>query len=208
MVLSPVMHLSTVPPDPPTNVMVTSEARQLSLTWTNPFDGYSTITMVMVTYQENMAGSPLASVNITSIMSYTITGLTPNKQYNISLQSFNSVGGSDITMMMANTDPLGEFAIITSTIPLHSRHYEQVVIPKPVWIKIYFSGNIYVFFWDSQFRELSSYNRDSNSSMRDVLCLCRRTSLVILYCRPFLVYHFSVMHVHLKTSTPAYNPDT
>ena len=102
------LHLSTVPPDPPTNVMVTSEARQLALTWTNPFDGYSTITMVMVTYQENMVGSPSTSMNTTSITSYTITGLTPNKEYNVSLQSFNSVGGSNVTMMMASTDPLGE----------------------------------------------------------------------------------------------------
>jgi len=98
----------TVPPDPPTNVMVASEARQLSLTWTNPFDGYSMITMVMVTYQLNTPGSLSSSMNSTSITSYTINGLTPNKEYNVSLQSFNSVGGSDVTMVMANTDPLGK----------------------------------------------------------------------------------------------------
>ena len=100
--------LFTVPPDPPTAVMVTSEAKRLALTWSNPNDGFSEITMVMVTYQLNEPGSTPTSVNVTTITSYVINGLMPNKEYNISLQSFNSIGGSNVTMETANTDPLRE----------------------------------------------------------------------------------------------------
>ncbi|XP_065888354.1 cell adhesion molecule DSCAM-like isoform X3 [Dysidea avara] len=109
-----------VPPDPPTNVMITSEARRLSLTWTNPFDGFDTITMVMVTYQLNMPGSSPTSINTTSIRSYTINGLSPNKKYNVSLQSFNSVGGSGVTMEMINTIPLPPGAPVVTVTALSS----------------------------------------------------------------------------------------
>ena len=88
--------------------MVTSEASRLVLTWSNPNDGFSEITTVMVTYQLNEQGFSPTSVNVTTITSYTINGLMPNKEYIISLQSFNSIGGSGVTMETANTDPLRE----------------------------------------------------------------------------------------------------
>jgi len=84
--------------------MVTTMTTQLSLTWSNPFDGHSPITMVMITYQTT--GSQPVTVTATTITSYTITGLMPNMEYDISLQSFNVIGASDYENLTAMTDPL------------------------------------------------------------------------------------------------------
>ena len=63
--------------------MVTTMATQLSLTWTNPFDGHSPITMVMITYQTT-SSQPVTDI-ATTITTHTITGLMPNMEYDISL---------------------------------------------------------------------------------------------------------------------------
>ena len=98
--------LSTVPPDPPSEVMVVAMTTQLSLSWTNAFDGHSPITMVMITYGQQ-AGSNV-TVTATSLTSHAITGLMPNMEYVIVLQSFNDIGASEFVRTTGMTDPLSK----------------------------------------------------------------------------------------------------
>ena len=96
--------LSTVPPDPPSKVMVVAMTTQISLSWTNAFDGHSPITMVMITYGQQ-AGSNV-TVNANTLTSHNITGLMRNMEYIIFLQSFNDIGGSDLVSVTEMTNPL------------------------------------------------------------------------------------------------------
>ena len=96
--------MPTVPPDPPSVVMVTAMTTQLLLSWTNAFDGDSPITMVMITY-EQQAGSN-TTVNADTITSHTITGLMPNMEYIIFLQWFNDIGASRLVNVTGMTEPL------------------------------------------------------------------------------------------------------
>ena len=98
--------LSIIPPDAPSNVMVTATTTQLSLSWSNPFNGHSPITMVTIAYR--LTGS---QNNVTetanTITSHTITGLIPNMEYTIFLQSFNAIGGSESVSVTVMTELLG-----------------------------------------------------------------------------------------------------
>ena len=51
------------------------------------------------------AGSNV-TVNATTLTSHNITGLMPNMEYIIFLQSFNDIGASDIVSVIGMTDPL------------------------------------------------------------------------------------------------------
>ena len=96
--------LFTVPPDPPSEVMVVAMTTQLSLSWTNAFDGYSPITMVMITYGQQTGSND--TVTAASLTSHNITGLMPNMEYMIFLQSFNDIGASELEMETGMTTPL------------------------------------------------------------------------------------------------------
>ena len=96
--------LSTVPPDPPSEVMVVAMTTQLSLSWTNAFDGHSPITMVMIAYGQQ-AGSNV-TVTADTLTSHAITGLMPNMEYMIFLQSFNNISASELVSVTGMTDPL------------------------------------------------------------------------------------------------------
>ena len=98
--------MPAVPPDPPSVVMVTAMTTQLSLSWINAFDGHSPITMVMITYGQQ-AGSN-TTVNADTITSHNITGLMPNMEYIIFLQSFNDIGASGLVSVTGMTAPLRE----------------------------------------------------------------------------------------------------
>ena len=101
--------LSTVvPPDPPSAVMVTATTTaQISLSWTNPSDGNSPITMVTVAYQQT--GGQNSTDTATRFTSHTITGLMPNMEYTIFIESFNDIGGSGSVSMTGTTRPLRKF---------------------------------------------------------------------------------------------------
>ena len=97
--------MSIVPPDAPSTVMVTATTIQLSLTWTNPSNENSPpVTMVMITYQQ--AGGQNVTETADTVTSHTITGLMPNMEYIIFLQSFNAIGGSGSVSMTGMTEPL------------------------------------------------------------------------------------------------------
>ena len=99
--------LLIVPPDTPSNVMVTATTTQISLSWTITSDGNSPITMVMITYQ--LTGSQNAvTQTANTFTSHTITGLIPNMEYTIFLQSFNAIGGSGSVSVTGMTEPLGK----------------------------------------------------------------------------------------------------
>ena len=101
------MLLSIVPPDAPSTVMVTATTTQFSLTWTNPSNGNSPpVTMVMITYQ--LTGSENVTETADTVTSHTITGLMPNMEYTIFLQSFNAIGGSGSVSVTGMTEPLGK----------------------------------------------------------------------------------------------------
>ena len=102
------MSLSIVPPDAPSTVMVTATATQLLLSWTNPSNENSPpVTMVMITYQQTGSENVTETVDaLTSLTSHTITGLMPNMEYTIFLQSFNDIGGSGSVSMTGMTEPL------------------------------------------------------------------------------------------------------
>ena len=62
--------------------------------------------MVMITYQ--LTGSQNATQSANTITSHTITGLIPNIEYTIFLQSFNDIGGSGSVSVTGMTEPLGK----------------------------------------------------------------------------------------------------
>ena len=85
--------------------MVTATTTQLSLSWTNPSKENSPpVTMVMIAYQ--LTGSPNVTETADTLTSHTITGLMPNMEYIIFLQSFNSIGGSGSVSETGMTRPL------------------------------------------------------------------------------------------------------
>ena len=103
--------LSIVPPDAPSIVMVTATTTQLTLSWTITSDGNSPITMVMITYQ--LTGSQYVTQTANTFTSHTITGLMPNMEYTIFLQSFNAIGGSGSVSVTGLTEPLRKCYHIT-----------------------------------------------------------------------------------------------
>ena len=87
--------------------MVTATTTQLSLSWTNPSNENSPpVTMVMITYQ--LTGIQNVTETADIVTSHTITGLMPNMEYIIFLQSFNAIGGSGSVSMTGMTEPLGK----------------------------------------------------------------------------------------------------
>ena len=98
---------------------------QLSLSWTNPSNENSPpVTMVMIAYQ--LTGSPNVTETADTITSHTITGLMPNMEYNIFLQSFNTIGGSRSVSVTGMTQPLRK-CYHDNIISLHS-HYISVIL--------------------------------------------------------------------------------
>jgi len=95
------MFITVVPPDPPSIVMVTATTTQISLSWINPFNGNSPITMATVTYQ--LTGGQNTTEPANTITSHTIAGLMPNMEYTIFLQSFNAIGASGSVSMTGMT---------------------------------------------------------------------------------------------------------
>ena len=100
-----IYFLSIVPPDAPSTVVVTATTTQLSLSWTNPSnEDNSPVTMVIITYQ--LTGSQNVTETADTVTSHTITGLMPNMEYIIFLQSFNAIGGSESVSVTGMTLPL------------------------------------------------------------------------------------------------------
>ena len=86
-------------------MVIATTTTQLSLSWTITSNGNSPITMVMITYQLTGSQNVTQTANNT-FTSHTITGLMPNMEYTIFLQSFNAIGGSGSVSITGMTEPL------------------------------------------------------------------------------------------------------
>ena len=85
--------------------MVTATTTQLSLSWTNPsIQNSPPVTMVMIAYQ--LTGSQNVTETADTVTSHTITGLMPNMEYIIFLQSSNRIGDSELVSETGMTQPL------------------------------------------------------------------------------------------------------
>ena len=87
----------TVPPDPPTNVMVTSSSETtLVLSWANGFNGNSAITGVRVDYTPD-GGTTMSQTfqGGASLQSATLSPLLPFRSYTIRVHVMNAIGVSD-----------------------------------------------------------------------------------------------------------------
>ena len=89
-------HHTTVPPDAPTNVMVSSPSTNtLSVSWTNGGDGNSPITGVMIAFSaRGDSGSQNFSGDV-SLQSATLMNLMPFRTYTVSVFVVNAVGRSE-----------------------------------------------------------------------------------------------------------------
>ena len=65
----------------------------------------------MIAYQ--LTGSQNVTQTANTFTSHTITGLMPNMEYTIFLQSFNAIGGSGSVSVTGMTEPLGKCYHIT-----------------------------------------------------------------------------------------------
>ncbi len=96
----------TVPPAPPTNLIVTNIGEtSLDLSWTNGFNGLSLITGVTVTIYYVTGGLMLRTMWLygdSSLQTTEISGLNPFTEFRITVTVENAVGSSDtaeITVM-------------------------------------------------------------------------------------------------------------
>ena len=85
---------SPVPPDPPSNVMVTSVGNSsLSLSWTNGFDGFSPLSIVVISYEvDRYPQEGTQAQNFSMGTSATLVGLHPYSNYTLHVSLTNAVG--------------------------------------------------------------------------------------------------------------------
>ena len=105
--------LPTVPPDPPTNLVVSDVTEDsVSLSWTNGFDGYSELTSAVVRYQADQTkypGDPLRElvVDTPPFDSASLTSLTPFTTHTITVSLVNAVGEGEPNSTSTTTLSLG-----------------------------------------------------------------------------------------------------
>ena len=85
---------SPVPPDPPSNVMVTSVGNSsLSLSWTNRFDGFSPLSNVVISYEvDRYPQEGTQAQTFPMGTSATLVGLHPYSNYTLHVSLTNAVG--------------------------------------------------------------------------------------------------------------------
>ena len=85
---------SPVPPDPPSNVMVTSVGNSsLSLSWTNGFDGFSPLSNVVISYEvDRYPQEGTQAQTFPMGTSATLVGLHPYSNYTLHVSLTNAVG--------------------------------------------------------------------------------------------------------------------
>ena len=87
---------TTVPPDAPTNVMVTSaDTNSLGVSWTNGNDGNSPITGVEIAFSARDDSRSQNFSGDASLQSATLTNLMPFRMYTVSVFVVNAVGRSE-----------------------------------------------------------------------------------------------------------------
>ncbi|KAL5494513.1 hypothetical protein EMCRGX_G015863 [Ephydatia muelleri] len=128
-----------VPPDPPSNVMVTSVGNSsLSLSWTNGFDGFSPLSNVVISYEvDRYSQEGTQAQTFPMGTSATLVGLHPYSNYTLHVSLTNAVGfisnPTNITVTTLSLRPMAP--AITSVVAMNST---QVTI---MWTK----GSRYTF---------------------------------------------------------------
>eukprot|EP00731_Ephydatia_muelleri_P009426 Em0005g12a len=113
-----------VPPDPPTNVMVTSVGNSsLSLSWTNGFDGFSPPSNVVISYEvDRYPQEGTQAQTFPMGTSATLVGLHPYSNYTLHVSLTNAVGfisnPTNITATILSLRPMAP--AITSVVAMSS----------------------------------------------------------------------------------------
>eukprot|EP00731_Ephydatia_muelleri_P009460 Em0005g46a len=113
-----------VPPDPPSNVMVTSVGNSsLSLSWTNGFDGFSPLSNVVISYEvDRYPQEGTQAQTFPMGTSATLVGLHPYSNYTLHVSLTNAVGfisnPTNITVTTLSLRPMAP--AITSVVAMSS----------------------------------------------------------------------------------------
>ncbi|KAL5494525.1 hypothetical protein EMCRGX_G015877 [Ephydatia muelleri] len=113
-----------VPPDPPSNVMVTSVGNSsLSLSWTNGFDGFSPLSNVVISYEvDRYPQEGTQAQTFPMGTSATLVGLYPYSNYTLHVSVTNAVGfisnPTNITVTTLSLRPMAP--AITSVVAMNS----------------------------------------------------------------------------------------
>eukprot|EP00731_Ephydatia_muelleri_P009429 Em0005g15a len=112
------------PPDPPSNVMVTSVGNSsLSLSWTNGFDGFSPLSNVVISYEvDRYPQEETQAQTFPMGTSATLVGLHPYSNYTLHVSLTNAVGfisnPTNITVTTLSLRPMAP--AITSVVAMSS----------------------------------------------------------------------------------------
>eukprot|EP00731_Ephydatia_muelleri_P009435 Em0005g21a len=113
-----------VPPDPPSNVMVTSVGNSsLSLSWTNGFNGFSPLSNVVISYEvDRYPQKGTQAQTFPMGTSATLVGLHPYSNYTLHVSLTNAVGfisnPTNITVTTLSLRPMAP--AITSVVAMSS----------------------------------------------------------------------------------------
>ena len=80
----------------------------IEISWTNGFDGFTPITGALVSYTNEINPTVDQSIVMPNPVGYTITGLNPFTEYNVSVALTNVVENSDSIGVTARTLSLGK----------------------------------------------------------------------------------------------------
>ena len=112
-----VYPLPLVRPDPVSNLQNTTQTTTtISLIWTLGLDGRESIDSVTVIYAavSNNVSASEGSVPLgASATAHTLTGLQPLTNYNVCVIATNNVGSSIPESITVETDPVGEWQLLS-----------------------------------------------------------------------------------------------
>eukprot|EP00731_Ephydatia_muelleri_P009431 Em0005g17a len=127
---------SPVPPDPPTNVMVTSVGNSsLSLSWTNGFNGFSPLSNVVISYEvDRYPQEGTQAQTFPMGTSATLVGLHPYSNYTLHVSLTNAVGfisnPTNITATILSLRPMAP--AITSVVAMSSTQVTIMWTPPSI----------------------------------------------------------------------------
>ncbi|KAL5494527.1 hypothetical protein EMCRGX_G015879 [Ephydatia muelleri] len=125
-----------VPPDPPSNVMVTSVGNSsLSLSWTNGFDGFSPLSNVVISYEvDRYPQEETQAQTFPMGTSATLVGLHPYSNYTLHVSLTNAVGfisnPTNITVTTLSLRPMAP--AITSVVAMSSTQVTIMWTPPSI----------------------------------------------------------------------------
>ncbi len=137
-------------PNKPYNVQATAENAQVTLTWSAPSDGGSTIFDYVIEYKLSTDNSwSVFTDGVTNTTGGSVTGLTNESTYNFRIYAVNSAGTSAASTTISSTPSIGA-AVASKLLPGSSDSgYFNKVIEKPdgyPLIAYYDTGSLHEVF--------------------------------------------------------------